>query len=813
MSLNIIRQDFRFASRILVVNPWLSAVVVISLAIGIGANTAVFSVADAILLRPLPYPQPERLAALWVRAPGAGIPEDWISPGEYLDIRNRNHVFSDMTIARGRDFNLTGRAEPERVEGMSASSSLFRMLGAKPLLGRLFGDAEDAPGGPLLLVLTYNAWKDRFGADRNIAGKAVTLNGRAVTVIGVLTQDFSLSADVMRVPGGTEGPEMFIPLAFGADAANNRQDESYNVMARLRPGVSLLQAQNEVAAIAAGIRQQDHRDPTFTIAVVGLNEQVVGPTRGALLAVIAAVCLVLLAACVNVANLLLSRAISRAREAAVRSALGASRADLIRPVLLESLLLGAAGALAGLLLASLLIRTVRGAAGAFLPRADEIGMNGAVFVFAGFVSLLTGLFFGIAPALQVARTDLNRYLKAGGRSVRTTAGAVRFRGVLVVTEIALSLTLLAGAGLLIRSFDRLRHVPPGFNPDHVLSFRVALRWPRYQGPANVNSFVDMAGDRIARAPGVLTAGLTSSLPMAASSGWGPIEVEGYTPSPGEPEASADVRSVTADYFRALQIPLLAGRVFSPVEGTSENPAVMVDEKVVRRFWPDGSALGKRIRLSGDREFSTVVGVCGSVKQEGLGQDGRMAVYFPVRQMTVPTLYLVARTRSDPAGMSRALTREIHAIDPEVPVFSVSSMDDLVARSLARPRFAVMVFGAFAVFALILAAIGVYGVVSYSVAQSAGEIGIRMALGAHPKAILGMVLMKALRLALAGTAAGLCGAWFLTRTMQSLLFGVSATDPLTFLAVPAFLVLVALAAGLIPALRAARLNPMTALREE
>ena len=812
-----ILQDLRYAARMLRKNAALTMVIVLSLAVGIGANTAIFSVVDALLLKPLPYPEPDRLAILWLRSPGIGIPQDWPSPGQYMDIKAENHSFDELSISIGGSFNLTGLDRPERLEGMRTSSTLLDMLGAKPLLGRTLLAEEDQPGKPPVALLTHGLWKRLFGGDPQIVGRSLTLNGKQYTVAGVLRPDFLLNSEVVPTVAAIEKVEILLPLPFGADAVNRRGDENYNIVGRLKPGVTMREAQEDIAAIAGRIRNKDHRDRTFTISVVPLLDQVVGNVRRSVLIMLGAVTLVLLIACANVANLLLSRATGREKEVAIRAALGAGRMRLVRQLLTESVLLGVLGGAAGLLVAVLTLYLVRDINPGNIPRLDAIRIDGSVLAFTFGVSILTGIIFGMAPAVRVARVDLNTSLKSGGRSSQTEGGfnAARhgLRSLLVIAELALSMVLLIGAGLLIRSFARLASVPPGFNPDHVISMRSAEAGPKYQQDKARIQYYQQIGDRISRLPGVQSQGAVSTLPLTASVSWGGILIEGYTPPPSEPELQVDMRVATNDYFRTMEIPLLHGRFFNDHDTADVPHVILIDDKMAKRFWPHESAVGKRMRANVKDPWYTVVGVVGTVKQYGLDIDGRMVVYYPEQQSADGDLYLVARTSNDPASVASAMVREIHAIDAGVPVFEVRTMQERLHDSLARQRFSMAVLGGFAGFAMLLAAVGVYGVISYMVTQGTHDIGLRMALGAQQGNILGLVVKQGMALAAIGIVAGLMGAFSLTRVMATLLFGVSATDVVTFSAVTLFLVAIALVASYVPALRATRVDPVVALHYE
>ncbi len=793
----------------------LTIVIVISLAIGIGANSAIFSVVDALLLRPLPYPQPERLAAIWLHSPGIGIFRDWPSPGQYIDIQNENHSFEEMAIARLRTLTLTGLEQPERIDGIMTSSALLHMLGAEPLLGRLLLPEEDKPGKPQVAILSHRLWRKLFNSDPQIVGKSVTLNGNSFTVAGVLRPEFSLNTEAMPAEGPMDKVDVFLPLPFGADAVQQRGDENYNVMVRLKPGVSVAQAQADIDVIASRIREKDKRDRTFGMTVVGLQEQVVGDVRRALLVLLGSVGLVLLIACANVANLLLTRASAREKEIAVRTALGASAWRIVSQLLTESVLLAVMGGAAGLLIAQWALYIVRTLNPGNIPRLEDIAINGAVLAFTFGISVVTGVLFGLAPAWRALKVDLNTSLKSGGRSGQSDSGMRlarhRLRGLLVVSEMALSLMLLVGAGLLIRSFVRLQSVPPGFTTDHVLSMQVAANGPRYKEDKAVVQFYKEIGDRIAHLPGVKTEGQVSALPLTGAVGWGGINVEGYLPPPGQ-ELQVDIRIASTDYFSAMDIALVKGRFFSEHDTADAMQVAIIDENFARRFWPHDDPIGKHLWFDPKKPI-TIAGVVGVVKQYGLDNEGKIAVYFPHQQQPGNGMFLVARTSSDNAGLAGEIAHEIHAVDPNVAVYDVRTMQDRLHDSLARQRFAATMLGAFAAFALLLAAVGVYGVMSYLVSQSTHDIGVRIALGAQPGNILGLVLRHGMELAAVGIVGGLIGALALTRVMASLLFGVTATDALTFSSVAAILAVVAFAATVIPARRALTVDPTVALREE
>jgi predicted permease len=808
-------QDLRYALRTLRKNMMVTLVIVVSLAIGIGANSAIFSVVDALMLRPLPYPEPDRLAAVWLHSPNIGILRDWPSPGEYLDVQNENHSFELMALAQSRTFTLTGREQPERVDGMRTQSSLLKMLGAKPLLGRLLLPEDDKPGPAAVAILSDRVWKRLFNSDRGIIGKTIVLNGKPYTVAGVLQRGFMLNAEVMPSEGPMDKMDLFLPLPLGADAVKNRGDENYNIMVRLKPGVSVQKAQADIDVIAGRIREKDKRDASFGMHVVGLQEQVVGDVRRALLVLLGSVGLVLLIACANVANLLLTRAAGREKEVAIRTALGASWQRLARQLLTESILLGFLGGVAGLAVAQLSLSVVRTMNPGNIPRLEDIAINGTVLAFTLGVALATGVLFGVAPVWRAIKLDLNTSLKAGGRTGQSDGGLhVRrrsLRGLLVISEVTLSLMLLIGAGLLIRSFIRLQSVAPGFTTEHVLTMEVSASDPKYRQDKVVASFYQQIESRIAHLPGVVAEGVVSALPLSGSVGWGGIKVEGYTPPPGQ-ELQVDLRIASTDYFRTMEIPLRKGRFFSDHDTADMPQLVIIDEKFAQRFWPDSDPIGKHLWFDPKKPI-TIVGVVGVVKQYGLETDGKIATYFPQQQQPGNGMFLAVRTLSDATGLSSAIVDEIHAVDPTVVVYGIRTMQERLYDSLARQRFSSTMLVAFAVFALLLAAVGLYGVMSHLVTQSTHDIGVLVTLGARPGNIIRLVVRQGMELAVIGIAVGLLGAAGLTRVMASLLYGVTTTDAVTFGAVSALLAAVAVAATAIPAWRATRVDPMVALREE
>jgi putative ABC transport system permease protein len=817
-------QDLRYACRSFAKSPGFTAAAVLSLAIGIGANTSIFSVANALLLRPLPYPEVNRLVILWNRSPGLNITQDWFSTAQYFDIKSSHSGFEQLAIAIGGYYNLTGTGEPERVSAIRVSSNLLSMFGATAAQGRLFVSEEDAPGRAATAILSYGTWARRYGSDPRVVGQSITLNGQSYQIAGVLPRSFSLPLEVLPILGGVEQAEIFLPLPLAASAATVRTREDYNIVARLRPGVSVERAQAEMNSITARLRAEhpDVYPPNggLTFSIVPLLEQVVGDVRRTLGVLLGTVGFVLLIACANVANLLLSRAVGRQQEIAVRTALGAAKSRIVRQLLTESLALALFGGLVGALIAFWSMRWIHAMGTQSIPRLAEISIDWRVLLFTLLLSAVSGIVFGLVPALRVSNLDLHTSLKDAGRG-SAGASAVWGRGnnvrrLLVAGELALSVVLLIGAGLLIRSFAGLQNVQPGFNARNVLTFGLTMTGRKYADSATVlNTYRDL-WQRMERLPGVSAAGGIQAIPLGQLWAWGPITVEGRVPRPGENFLNADKRVVSGHYFQAMEIPLLRGRFFND-QDTAANPRVIiVDDYMARELWPNQDAIGKRVRCGSvdlNAPWCTVVGIVGRVKQYSLDSDSRIAMYIPHTQNPSRVLTAVLRSGSDPAALSGAVKKEIRQIDPDLPVYQVRTMTNFIEESLARRRFTMALLGIFAGIALLLAAIGIYGVMAYLVNQGTREIGIRLALGATQSGILGMVMRQGMTLALTGVGAGLIGAFALTRLLRSFLYGVQATDPLTFAAIALLLAAVALLASFIPARRASRIDPMISLRCE
>jgi|SRR5579862_1711454 len=821
--MNAWMQDVRFALRSFVKNPWFTLAAVLSLAIGIGANTSIFSVANALLFHPLPYDSPDRLVILWNRSPGLGITQDWFSTAQYFDIKTGHRGLEQVAIAIGGNFNLTGQGEPERVGVIRVSSNLFPMLGAHPALGRLLTPDEDSPGHPSTAVLTDGMWARHFGRDPHIIGRSIIVNGQTYEVVGVLPQNFSLSQETLPLLDGTEQAEIFLPLPLTyAEAAQVRDHEDYNIVGKLKPGVSLPQAQAEMDIITARLRRDfpENYPPNggLTFSIVPLLEQVVGNVRRSLWVLLGSVGFVLLIACANVANLMLSRAVARQQEIAVRTALGASRWHIVRQLLTESLLIAFCGGALGIFLCLFSVRWIHILGTKSIPRLQDVGIDGRVLLFTVLLSVCSGILFGLVPALRVSRLDLNSTLKDASRGSAGTS-AVWGRGnhlrrLLVVSKLALSVVLLIGAGLLIRSFARLQNISPGFNPRGVLTFDLTMTGRKYNDKQTVLNTYRELWERLEHSPGAIAAGGVTSLPLSEAFAWTPITVEGRLPLPGEKFLNADERVVGGHYFEAMEIPLRRGRLFNEQDDTTKPIAVIVDEYMADQLWPGQDPIGKRIHiveLPSKDQWQTVVGVVGRVKQDSLDSNPRIAFYlaqtqFPSRAMTV-----AFRGRTEPAAMLSATKSELHNLDPDLPMYYVRTMEQRVNESLARRRFSMILLGVFASVALALATIGIYGVMAYLVNQGTRELGIRIALGATPRNILSLVVRQGMVLAFSGVAIGLAAAFLLVRLIRSLLFGVEVTDPITFAGISLLLVMITLLACYVPARRAARIDPMISLR--
>ena len=801
--------DLRYAARLQRKNPAFTIIAIIALALGIGANTAIFSVVNTVLLRPLPYKDPERLVMVWEDATKQGYPRDTPAAANFVDWRDQSQNFEGMAAIADESFNLTGSGDPERLEGRRVSATMFPLLGVEPQIGRVFTAAEDQPGAQRVVVLSYPLWQRRFGGDPGIIGQSLTLNGESYVVVGVMPARF-------QFPSSDD--QAWVPIALTQQDAGNRNRHYLQVLGRLKPGVSLTQAQSEMSTIAARLQQQYPQSNAELGAVVQpLQEHLVGDIKPALLVLLGAVGLVLLIACANVANLLLARAAVRQKEIAVRVALGAKRSRLIRQFLTESVLLSTLGGLVGLAIAYGGLILLK----AFIPenisQAREISIDVKVLAFTFLVSVATGLIFGLAPAIQAARFNQIDTLKEGGRDAATGGSGQRLRGLLVTAEVAISLVLLIGAGLLINSFLRLRNVDPGFRTDNLLTMKIVLPEPKYEEMARRSAFYTELVNRVQSLAGVRSAAVTSNLPLYRQGNSISIGIEGQPAPPPGQERIVVTRIISPGYLDTMSIPVLRGRGLTEQDTETTPNVVVVSETMARRYWPGEDAVGKRIavgRIRKPEDWVQVVGVAKDVRQFELNAEPKPQMYLTYRQMGFfDSRDLVVKTDVDPASMAATVRKAVWEIDKDQPVSNIQTMDQILAESIARQRFSMLVLAIFAAVALVLAGVGIYGVMSYSVAQRTHEIGIRMALGAQTGAVLKLAVGYGMKLVIAGIAIGLIAAFALTRVMSTLLFGVTATDPTTFALISLLLIAVAVLASYVPARRATRVNPIIALRYE
>jgi predicted permease len=800
-----------------------TVVAVLSLGVGIGVNSAVFGVADGLVLRPLPFPNADRIAIIWQRSPGLQVPQDWLSLGQYADIANGNTVFEHVAAAIGSSYNVTGDGAAERVDGMRVSSSFFQIFGATTEMGRVFQATEDEPGQPPAVILSYGFWQRRFGGDRRILGHTLTLNGNSVTIVGVMPRSATLNHDVMPAVNAIRQADLLLPLPIPASARNNRGGEDFDLFVTLKPGVALATAQAQMDGLAARMKQQYPGvyppQGGLTLSIVPLLDQVVGDVRLTLRLLVGAAVLVLLIACANVTNLSLSRAASRERELAIRAALGANRRELIRLLMAESVALSLIGGGLGLLMGWLGIVALKTFGSANIPRLAELGLDGRMFLFTFVIATLGGLAVGVVPALHASRADPNAAFRGntslGGRGV--TSGHRRVRRILAGGEIALSVALLIGAVLLVRSYRRISFADPGFDPRNVLSLRLTLPGTHYNTPEAVRTFYRNLEDRVAALPGVTHVGTNYQLPLSSVAlAWEPIGIDGYVPPvPGGDLVISSTAYISADYPRTMGIPLVAGRFFNELDNDSGPPVVMVDQHLATRFWPHESALGKRLRQGANGPWRTVVGVVGNTEQYAVQAQPPITAFFPATQFRLGSRFLVVRAADsvDVATLLPDVSRVIKDLDADLPVYDVSTMEQRLHDALARRRLAMTLLGVFALLAVVLAMVGVYGVVGYWVEQRTREIGIRVALGASRRAVYQLISREAGTIIGAGLIAGAGGAAALTWLLKGMLFGVTPTDPSTFALALAILGVVGVLAAWVPARRAVRVSPMTALKEE
>ncbi|HKS41431.1 MAG TPA: ABC transporter permease [Blastocatellia bacterium] len=796
-------QDIRYGVRTLFKNPGFTAIAVIALALGIGANSAIFSVVNAVLLRPLPFDQPEQLVLVWEKRPALGRVRNPASPPDFVDWRAQNQVFEDMAAFVGRGFNLTGGDEAERIDGAAVSPSMFQILRAQPRIGRAFQDDEDKPGQDSVVILSNGVWQRRFGASPDIVGKTVKLNDQSYTVIGVMPADFIFP---------NSRTEVWVPLTLSQEELNNRGGHSLNVAARLKQGVTLEQAQENMNTIASNLEQQYQVNTGHGVNVFQLYEEVVANARPALFVLLGAVALVLLIACANIANLLLARGSTRQKEIAIRTALGARRGRIVRQLLTESVLLALAGGLIGTLLALQGLSLLLAIGADSIPRVKEIKLDTTVLAFTLVVSFVTGLLFGIIPALQTSKPNLNESLKEGGRSASASFSRNRVRSLFVIAEVAICLVLLISAGLMIKSFTRLTSIGTGFNSENVLTVNVALASSKYKEDQQVTSFYQQTLERISALPGVKSSATVAALPLFGGFGSRYFGIEGRPPQPPGQGYNANVNVSSPGYFQTMNIPLIAGRDFDERDVMKAPEVTIINQEMARRYWPDEDPIGKRLAV-GNGPWRTVVGVVGDVKQAALDVETRPEMFWPYYQMGLTFATIVVRTTNEPEAMTAAVRSEIQAIDKDLPVYKIKTMDQIVSESVSSGRLNMLLLGTFGGLALVLAAVGLYGVMSYSVTQRTREIGIRMALGANSKDVMKLVVGQGVMLTLIGVAVGLGAAVGLTRLMSSLLYGVSATDAVTFIAISVLLTGVASLASYIPARRATKVDPMVALRYE
>ncbi|HEY8188959.1 MAG TPA: ABC transporter permease [Pyrinomonadaceae bacterium] len=816
-------QDLRYGIRMLLKSPGITLVVILALALGIGANTAIFSVVDAVLLRPLPYEDSERL--VFLNETSKTMDEISVSYPNFTDWRNQNKVFEKIGVYNRGSYNLTGAGEAERIITAQMSADLFAALRVNPALGRLYTNDEDKPGAAPVVVLSYPLWQRRFGGQASILNQQLTLNGKSYTVVGIMPQGFQFPSRA----------EMWVPVGQLSGEASWQQRGNHPGLygvARLKPGVSFAQAKAEMDMIGANLEKQyQNSNAGNGVGVRPLLEIFVGDIRRALWVLFAAVAFVLLIACANIANLLLARAQSRQKEMAIRAAMGAGRWRIARQLLTESILLALIGGTLGMLIAQWGIKLILYISPDAIPRSREIGLDWRVLAFTIGLSVITGVLFGLVPALQAGIVDVHETLKETGRG---TSGKHWLRSSLVVVEVATTLVLLIGAGLMIRSFYRLQKVDPGFSYDHLTSFTVALPQKKYSTNEQREEFYKRLLENLRSLPGVEATAAASGLPLG-NNGWQTsFVIDGQPPPPREQTPLMEACLVTPDYFRAMSIPLRRGRFFNDHDDRSalvgkdlskldENQrqiaalnAIVIDDEFARRYWPNEDPVGKRIRLgpSADAPTLTVQGVVGRVKMEGLSQDSkRVQGYFPFAQIPSNGMTVILKAAGDPNQLIAAVRQQVKAIDPDQPIYSIRTMDQIRAESVAPERLNLTLLSIFAGIALVLAIVGIYGVMSYSVTQRTHEIGIRMAIGAQPRDVFRMVIGQGMMLAMIGVVLGLVGAFGLTRLMATMLFGVEPTDPATFAAIAVLLTVVALVACYVPGRRATRVDPVVSLRYE
>ena len=805
-------KDIRYGVRGLLKRPGFTVIALITLALGIGANTAIFSVVNAVLLRPLQFGDPEQLVVVWEEASFAGFPTNTPAPANFVDWKNQNQSFADMAAASSDSFNLTGDGEPERIQANSVNANFFQLFGVQPLLGRGFLPEEDRPGGNKVAVLSYSLWQSRYGGDRGIINREILLNGQKHTVIGVMPAGFQFLENDVR---------LWLPLALDQEELANRGGHYLQVVARLKPGVALSQAQADMDAVMRRIAT-DHPGETFDgklgAVVMPLRDQLVGQSRGSLTVLLVAVAFVLLIACANVAGLLLARAVARRREIALRMALGAARIRVVRQLLTESLLLAIVAGVLGSILAYASFTFLQGLIPEQMTLSASLKLDVRILVFTLAISIVTGIIFGLVPALQAAKFDLNDALKQS--STRATASG-RLRSTLIVFEVALSIVLLVGAGLLIQTLFQLFRQYSVLEPEKILTMRTILPREKYKQPQVRDNFYQQVLQRVEHLPGVVSAGYSTSVPLSWKGGTSGFFPEGTkTPISGM-SYDANHRQVSADYLKTMNIPLRQGRYFDSHDNAQSMPVAIINETMARQYWPGENALGRRFKV-GDPDdpalpWTQIVGIIADIRQMGLDEPVKAEMYLPYQQINHNVWFiprdLAIRTTGDTSNVVGSVRQIIREVDPDQPISNVATMEELLGTEAAQRRMGMIMLVGFALLALLLASLGIYGVLAYFVTQHTNEIGVRQALGATPRDILFLVLKKGMGLTLLGVVIGLASAFALTRLMSSLLFGVKASDPLTFVAVPLLLAFVALLACYIPARRATKVDPLVALRYE
>ena len=803
--------DLRYAARMLLRAPGFAAVAIVTLALGIGANSAIFSIISALLVRPVVFDDVDRLVWLWERAPRLGIERGPVSPADFLDWKNQSRAFENMAAYQGWDTNLSGSTRPERLHGFLVSPAFFQLLRVRPALGRTFSQEEGEPGRDDVVILSHGLWQRSFGGDRHLVGTTVLLNQRRLTVVGVMPADFDLPLTT----------DLWAPLALTSQQGHRRDARTLTILGRLKPGVSLGEARAEMEGLSGQLqRQYPDTNAGRTVRVVTLTEGILDEVSPRfLLLTMAAVGFVLLIVCANVASLLLARAAARGREIAIRVALGARRWRIVRQLLTESVLLAVAGGVLSVVVArwslDLMMRSVPPATTRFIPGWSAIGLDAPVLGFTLIVSLASGLIFGLVPAAQVLKINVDASLKEGGRAATDHGGGKRARNLLVIGEMTLALVLSMGAALLVNGFDRLASHSQGFDPSNVQTLRVTLSDPSYPNGRQVETFYTRVLERIAVLPGVESAGAVSDLPWHAGAN-DEMSVDGHPPPSAGERFSADYRVVSANYFATLRIPLLRGRPFSEQDDEPAQRVVIISETMARRFWPAEDPLGKRVKrgpLTSDTPWLSVVGVAADVKRFWWDRGAVPTTYVPYRQAPPYTMSLVIRTRVDPASVLPAAEAQVRAVDAALPIYHIETLEQSMAESLMGVRLASKVMSAFAALALLLSVTGVYGLISFSVAQRTREIGLRMALGADRRAILHMIMGQGLKLAAVAAAMGLAASFVLSRVMASVLFGVVAESGPLLVALPVPLLLAVCAAAYLPARKAATIDPLRALRHD